>query len=457
MNIVIIGAGSIGCYLAEILSKEQFNITLIDNDEKALESVSESADVAVRQGECIDWQLLDELMEQSPDLLIAMSNIDQDNLVACAIAKNLGYPRTIARIRDNRFLNCTRLDFGRVFDTDYFVSPELLVANDIYKYMSSPGSLAVETFAHGAVQLRTIVVPHSWRKSNVLLRDLNLPAGMMIGLIRRQERVLSEEGVSVTKKIIFPHGGDYILPGDEVTVIGETDVVADVHFLFGSVQTMVKSVVIIGGSLTALNLAKILERRNVDVRIVEKDHDRCTLLTEQLSNATIIHGDGTNIDLLMSENIDKADMFIVCTSHDEINLMAALVGKEAGCDKIVIMLSDTRYISFVDKLGISYTVSPRVSAANRILSLIRIQTVSSMISLYEHQAEIVELHVSKDSKVVGIPISELGPQLPKDFLLAVIQNRGRIMVANGNRILSPGDTVIVVTNPKHINQLEKVF
>jgi len=459
MNIVIIGAGNIGQYLAEILSKEQFNVTLIDKDEEALQSISESIDVAVRYGEGTDWQLLDELLEFSPDLLIAASNDDQSNLVACAIAKNLGYPRTIARISDGRFLNSTRLDFGRIFDADYFVSPELLVANDIYKFMSSPGSLAVETFAHGAVQLRTIVVPRSWRKSDVRLCDLNLPEGMMIGLIRRKwvpDDEDEEQGV-VRKRVIFPHGSDCIYPGDEVTLIGETDVIADVHYLFGSSKTMVKSVVLVGGSLTAVNLAKVLRSRSVDVRIIEKDERRCSQLIEQLPTATVIHGDGTNMDLLMSENVAGADMVVACTARDEVNLMIAMVTKEAGCEDVVIMLSDMRYTSFVDRLGINHTASPRISAANRILSLIRIGTVSSMVSLYEHQAEIIELHVSKDSKVAGIPIAELGPQLPKDFLIAVIQNRGRIMVANGNRILSPGDTVIVVADPKHIDQLEKVF
>ena len=153
MNIVIVGAGTIGRYISVLLSKENHNVILVDVDEKKLEEASRQMDVAIKVGSGTDWQVLDQLLDSSPDLFVALTNDDQTNLVSCSIAKNLGYPRTIARIRDNRFLNRTRLDFGRIFDVDHSIGPELLVANEIYKYMISPGSLRVETFAHGAVQL----------------------------------------------------------------------------------------------------------------------------------------------------------------------------------------------------------------------------------------------------------------------------------------------------------------
>ena len=450
MHIVIIGAGAVGGYLAEILSKEQFNVILIDKDIRCLESLSQDVDVAIRHGNGTDWQLLDDLLELSPELLIAVTGSDEANLVACAVAKELGYVRTIARVRGRRYLSRSRLDFGRLFHADDLVGPEQLVADDMYKYMSSPGSLAVEHFAHGAVQLRTIVVPEKWRRGDVKLRDLKVPEGMMVGLLRRP----AADG---KKRVIFPHGNDSIHPGDEVTVIGETDVVSDVHYFFGSSQRVMESVVIVGGSLTALNLASILERKGVAVRIIEHSAERCRMLAERLTHAVVICDDGTSLDVLQTEKVDRADLVVACTEKDELNIMVALLAKEAGCPDALIMMSDTHYTPLVEKLGISHTVSPRISAANRILSLVREQTVTSMVSVYDHQAEIVELQVSSDSQLVGIPISELGPQLPKDFLIAVIQNRGRIMIANGNRILSPGDTVCVVTHPKHINDLERVF
>ena len=456
MNVVIVGAGGIGRHIASILSKEEHNVVLIDPDEKKLEKAAQYIDVATRKGSGTNWQLMDDLLELSPEFLIALTNNDETNLVSCTIAKHLGYPHTIARVNDNRFLNRSRLDFAHIFEVDYFICPELLVANDIIKYMISPGSLAVENFAHGSVQLRTLAIPDKWKKGDVPLKDLNLPQGMIVGLIHREVNGEGEEGKRF-KKVIFPHGLDCIRPGDEVTFIGETKAISELHHFVGWSQSTIKSVVIVGGTLTGLNLAKMLEQRDIDVRFIEKDYERCRVLAEQLPECTIMNHDGTDIDFLKAEKIGTAEVLVACTSSDEVNMVVGLLGKEVGCGDIVVTLSNTNYAPFAAQLGINHAVSPRISIADHILSQILSGTVTSLVSFYENQAEIMEINVSVDSKIVGIPLSELGPLLPSDFLIAMIQNRGRVMVANGNRIISPGDTVIVITSPKHIPELEKIF
>jgi trk system potassium uptake protein TrkA len=455
MNIVIIGAGNIGSYIARLLSREKHNVILVDKNAKRLQEASWVMDVAIKEGSGTDWQVLDNLLDLSPDLFVSLTDDDHANLVGCAIAKNLGYPRTIARIKDNHFLNRVRLDLGRIFDVDYFIGPELLVANEIFKNMISPGSLRVESFAHGAVQLRTIVIPQTWRRSEETLADLKLPPGIMVGLISREAKTDVPGGSN--REIIFPHGYDRILPGDEVTLIGETDDIANIHQYFGSPYEPIHSVVIMGGSQTAYNLAKILEQRNINVRIIEKNYERCCWLSEQLKHCTVINHDGTDLDFLLEEKVSQADVFVCCTRYDELNIMSSLLAREAGCENAIIQLSNTGYIPIVTRLGINHTASPRVIAANRLLALAFSGTVTSVVSLYENQAEILEINVSMRSKIAGIPISELGPLLPKDFLIACIQNRGRIMIAKGDRIISPGDTVIVVSHPRHINELEKIF
>lgn len=457
MNIVIVGAGELGRYIAMLLSKEEHNIIIIDKDPKQIESVTQNIDVAARLGSGTDWQLLDDLFELAPDLLIAVTDNDETNLVACAIAKQLGYPRTIARVQNTRYLNRTRLDFGRIFDVDYFVGPETLVANDILKYMMSPGSLLVENFAHGAVQLKTMEVPDKWRKVGHALNDLDLPAGIMIGLIEREtgEKV---GGITTGKReVIFPHGSDHLMARDEVTFIGETNAIAEIHHFFGISAKSVRTVVIVGGSLTAINLAKLLEPRDISVTIIERDYERCSVLAEALPHCIILNHDGTDIDFLRSEKVGNADIFVSCTNHDEVNLMAAMLAKEVGTPKAVAILKNPSYGAFAAQLGISHTVSPKISAANHILSQIFSGTVRSLVSLYDNQAEIIEVNVSMNSSIVGIPLNELGPLLPSNFLIAMIQNRGRIMIAHGNRIISAGDTVIIITSPDHVNELEKIF
>lgn len=455
INVIIAGAGSLGRHVASILSKSKHNVVLIDKDLKALQEASAMSDIAIRQGSATDWQLLDDLLEFSPDLFIALTGNDEVNLVACNIAKQLQYPRAVARIRNSRYLNRTRLDLGRVFDIDYFITPEMMIAYDILKYVISPGSVAIEHFANGALQMRTILIPKTWQGGGVPLRDFDLPGNIIVGLIRRKESETNDGNLK--DKIIFPHGDDVILPGDEVTFIGDTETVSELHSFFDIYQKENNSVAIMGGSLTAINLTKLLLEKNINVRIIDKSYERCRLLAERFPQATIMNHDATDLEFLRSENIGNVDLTVACSNSDEVNMMVALLAKEIGCQDIVIMLSNTSYTSIVDRIGIKHTVSPRISATNQILSLLFSGRINSLISLYENKAEIMEINVSLESKIVGIPLSDLGPFLPKDFLIVMIQNRGRIMIAHGNRILSPGDTVIVVTNPEHVPELEKIF
>lgn len=451
MNIVIIGAGGMGRHVASILSSERLNVILVDPDPKQLEVAGWTIDVATHQGSGTDWELMEDLLDLSPDALVALTDSDETNLVACALAKHLGYPKTIARIGDYRYLNQTRLDFGQIFTVDHFVGPELLSAHEILKYVASSGSLMVHNFAQGAVQMRTLAIPKKWKQSDVMLMNLNLPKEVIVGLIYRDKDSTGE------KEILFPHGRDVILAGDEVTFIGETEAIADLHRFFGIKQRHARSAVLVGGSTVGFNLARLLTLREVEVKLIEKDRERCMFLAEKLPDCTIIHHDGTDADFLRSEKIDDTDLFVACTSTDEVNLVSALLAKELGCEDVIAVMSNQSYHPVAAHFGINHVVSPRITAADQVLSQILSGTVTSLISFYENEAEVMEIRISSHSKVVGIPLTELGPLLPRDFLIAMIQNRGRIMVANGEKIISPGDTVVVITHPRHIADIKKIF
>lgn len=460
MNIVIVGAGNIGLHTAKVLSREENNVILIDKDSKKLELALRDMDIATHVGDATDWQILEDLTELRPELFLALTDDDEVNLTACAIAKNLGYLRTICAVSQVRYLNCSRIDFGRIFYVDHFISPDILTAEEIYKCIVAPASIMTESFAHGAVQMRTFVVPEKWRKNNRKLCEMNFPKGMMIGLISRRgkSKPKKSDGESEKKRFcIFPHGDDRILSGDEVTVIGERDVIVESHLLFGISQKQIKSVVVVGGSKIGFQLAKQLERREINIRLIDKNYEKCCQLADKLGSSTVLYHDATDFAFLQSEKVGRADVFIACTSNDEINLLVSLLAKESGAGHVITVISDTHYIPVLTNFGIMHAISPRISAVNRILSIIQRDKVASMVSLYENKAEIMEIKVSMDSKIAGIPIMELGPQLPKDFLIAIIQNRGRIMVANGNRILSPGDTVIAITNSRHLKALRQLF
>ncbi len=457
MTIVIIGAGDVGQYIASLLSKEEHNIILIDKDSKKLDEASRHLDIGTRHGSGADWQLLDDLLELSPQLLIALTEDDETNMVACSVAKHLGYPRTIARVRDNHFLNRMRLDFNLIFDVDYFIGPEVLVANEILKYMISPGSLHVESFAHGAVLLRTLTIPSRWNKQHIPLNELPLPTGVIIGLIRREKSPSEVRPGESNFSIIFPHGDTCIFPHDEVTFIGETAAISTIHHFFGIASKSVSSVVIVGGTRTTINLVRLLEYKSIEVRIIESDYDKCVKIANLLPNSTVIHHDPTDLDFLKAEKVDATELFVACTERDDTNLLAAMLAQEAGCQNTLIVLNNTSYTPLLTHLGINYAVSPRLTAANHILAQLYAGAITSLVSLYDNQAEIVEIDVSMDAKVTGIPLTELGHILPRDFLIAMIQNRGRILIAHGNRIISPGDTVIAITSPRHVPELHQIF
>ena len=454
MNIVILGAGDIGTYLAQTLSKEEHNVIVIDRDPKPLEKLSRTADVATKIGSGTDWQLLEELLEQSPHLFLALSSSDETNLIACSIAKNLGYPKTVARVHHPSFLHRSRLDFARLFFVDHFIGTEMILSHDIFKCITNPGNVAVENFAHGAVQMRSIILPENSPLGHKPLSDLKLPENLLIGLIRRKP-AFGEEMTS--EKIIFPRGQDFLLPGDEVTIIGETKVMSHLHSLFGTPSKEIRSVIVVGGTPVAMQVCHVLDEEGIHVRLIEPDEERCKFLAEHLPRTTILNQDPTDSSFLSAEKVHLADAFVACTSSNEKNILSAALAKQAGCSEVIAQVSDESYVPLLRRLGIFFTVSEKVSVANRIHAIMQEESVISVASLYHNQAKIMEIKVSSDSEIVGIPIADLGRYLPDDFLIALIENRGRIMIAKGSNILAPGDTVIVICHPKHVAELQKVF
>ncbi|NGX62234.1 MAG: Trk system potassium uptake protein TrkA [Chlamydiae bacterium] len=459
MNIVIIGAGDIGIHLATIFSQLDYGIVLIDIDAHKLEQATRDLDVGVRLGSGNDWELLEEILEIRPDLLIALTDDDENNLVACTIAKNLGYPQTIARIRSDHYFKQSRLHFDRLFAVDYLIGPEKLTADAILNMILYPGSIMTENFAHGSIQMRTVKVPPSWRREEIPLKQrekLNLSSDMMVGLINRP---LYAKGkvAPYQETLIFPHGEDTLHPKDEVTFVGETEAISQLHKFFGVPMKIPESALIVGGSLIGINLARKLIDHGIRVRIVEKDFGKCQFLSEKLPQCTVIHRDGTDYRFLQAEKVDEVGVFVACARSDEVNFLAGSIAQDLGCEEIIISLSNTDYLPLLEKQGINHAASPRIYAANKILSIAREKTIASMVSMYNNQAEVMEVKVSSGSKMAGIPIRLLGPQLPKDFLIVAIQSRGRVFVADGDRVLSPGDTVVVISSPKHVDEIRELF
>lgn len=452
MNIVIIGAGSIGTYLATVLSKENHNVIVLDTDPKKLEALSQNADAAARLGSGTDWKLLQELLDESPHLFCALTSDDETNLVACSIAKTLGYPKTVARIHNNSYLSRKKIDFSSLFLVDHFIGTELIVAHDIFKSILNPGSLAVENFVHGAVQMRTIVISEKWQHTRKKLKDLKLPENLLIGLIRRPSKDHPEN-----KVLLFPKGDDVLLPHDEATLIGDAKVMQELKASFGIGPKKIKSVILAGSSPVCICLIQILQEHDIHVKIIEKEEKRCRMLANEFPTATILHHQETDLPFFLLENVQEADAFVACGSSNETNILAAALARQAGCSEVIALVSEESYAPLLRDLGILQILSERVSIANRILSIVHEDNVTSIASLFDNKANILEIKVSKDSGVVGTALSDLRTKLPDDFLIALIENKGKVKVAKGNHALSPGDTAIVICSPERTHELQTIF
>lgn len=456
MYIIIFGVNNLSSHIASILSKEGHGVFLVDSDQAKLDRVSSELDVSIVPELENPWVILEQLTPMKPDAILSLTDNDEQNLAICKIAKNLNYPTTVALIHNENYINATNLNFNEIFSVDYFVCPSLLTSQEIFKNIVTTRSSGAENFAHGAINMHTFTIPEHWQQSGKKVMDIPFPKGLMLGLIRRPPPQ-SEARQSLEKEVIFPHGKDTLNPNDEVTFIGKPDAINVLHGLFGLAQQPIKTVVLIGGSKVSIHLAHILAKRKINTILVEKQENKSKWLATILPDTTVMHQDGCNYQFLKMEQIGKADVFVSCTYHDEVNVLACSLAKRLGCNKTIACIGDTHISAILDQVHIDHYVSPRESMANRILSIIQKHKILSVASLYENKAKVLELKVSQDSPLAGIPIFELGIYLPNDFLIAAIQNRGRIMIADGNKILCPGDTVIVITHPKHYSSLQKLF
>lgn len=449
MNVVILGATRVGVYVASRLSEEGHDVVVVDSDAQRLERLSRETDVATLHTHPPSWRAFPELLDSHPLLLFAATDSDDENVAACAIGKNLGFPKTIALVKQREYLAHPRLDIGRLFYTDHFLSADLFAAQDLHKLLLHTHDIAADYFAHGAIQMRTLAIPERWDLGGTPIRDLALPDDLIVGLIRRK--------VAGGEEIIFPHGEDHLLPGDEVTVIGESRAMHRVGDLFHLAEHPLRSVVIVGGSTVAYHLAHLLAQQGVDVRIIESDPLRCERLAERLPHATLINRDGRDLRCLQGERIAEADAIVACSDTEETNLLVAGLARELNCQRVIALVSNPQLSPLLEHLQVVPALSAQVHVANRVLSILHEEALLSVTSICNDHAKIVEIKISPHSRLIGFPLVDLKSHFPRDLLIAAIENQGRVMIGRGNRILSPNDTAIVVTASRHLPQLPELF
>ena len=431
MNVVIIGAGKLGYTLAQLLSDEQADVFVVDKDKNQLTAVAENLDVKTINKNGANPMIMDDPDINKADFFIAVTNSDEVNIVACILAKKYGIKHAVARIRDMQFVDTKKDYIKENFDIDFTVNPELIAADEIYRILTVPAALNVDDFAEGKIRLFEAKIQKKNSLANIPLKDLTLPEGVLAGLIYREQ------------KMIIPHGNDSFQVHDDAYFIGFPKSIEKLseNFVRQDARKL-ERVLIIGAGRIAKTLAIHLKNAGVSLKIIEKNYERCVEIATILNNESIvIHGDGTNVDLLTEEGIGGADVIVCLTEDDILNLMIALLAKKLGVKKTVVRVYRTEYVDLIEKSGVDIVISARLLSASKILAFVRRGEVSRVSILEGAKAEAVEVIVQKGSKVAGKKLMDV--RLPKSCLVCACVRKNEATIPNGQTVLMPDDRVIL--------------
>lgn len=444
LKVMVVGAGKLGYRLAELMDKGGVDVTLVDVNFETLERINDHLDVLTVVGNGIQIAALKELDIQTYDLLIATTDSDETNTLICSLAKKLKCKKTIARIRNPEFSE--QLDFVKnEMGIDHIINPDLTTAIEIERYLLKSYNFYSGDFAKGKVSMADFNIGHIDGFIGKKIMDLEGLEGLLITAISRNGG------------LIIPDGSTELLEHDMIHVIGKSKNIKNLgerlKVNVGRRQT--KKIMILGGGKIGYYLAQRLEKSNVNIVIVEKDKERCQYLAERLHNTMIIHGDGTDIDLLEEEDLKSMDAFVGSTGFDEQNLLMALVAKQLGVNKTIAKISRPNYIGIIDKLDIDVALNPVDITASDILKIVRGGKVVSVSLLLGGEGEVTEVIATEGSPIVGKPLSEL--DLPKGVIIGAVLHKGHVIIPDGSTVIHKNDRMVIFTLSSDIAMLKKML
>lgn len=450
MKIIILGANQVGSTLAETLANEANDITVVDSDAERLRDLKDHIDVGTITGHPCLPDVLEKAGGQDADMIIAVTESDEINMVACRVAYSLFQtPKKICRIRSSSYLVTDKL-FGKLgIAVDVVISPELIVSNAISRLIDLPGSLQVLDFADGKVQLVAVkayyggpLVGHEIR----LLRQHMPSVDTRVAAIFRKDRP------------IIPEGSTVIEADDEVFFVAAQENIRACMSELRRLDKPYKRIMIAGGGNIGMRLAEDIEQR-YQVKIIESNPERCVYLSENLTESIILNGEASEQDLLIEENIEDTDVFIALTNDDEANIMSSLLAKRLGAKKVMALINNPAYVDLVQGGEIDIAISPQQATIGSLLTHVRRGDVVNVHSLRRGAAEAMEAIAHGDqasSKVVGRALQDI--DLPEGTTIGAIVRNDEVLIAHDNIVVEPDDHVILfLVDRKRIQDVERLF
>jgi trk system potassium uptake protein len=446
VHIIVVGGGGVGYEVARNLSEKNQDVVVIEKNELKARRFSESLDVMVIVDNGANAAVLEQAGIKNAGMLIAVTHVDEVNIIACMLAKQYDVPITVCRIRNSGYSDEASVLTPRQLGIDIVINPERVAAMEISKMLHFPDASEVEYFNRGKVMMLGVVVDSEAGITGVPLSKLPLgPDCIVVG-------ISGQDG-----KFVIPGGNDVIQSGDKIYLLGDTRALKDISSLLHHEQTRVSQVTILGGGMIAYQLARLLEesKQPFSVKLIEKDESRCEGLCMELSKTLVLQGDTNEIAMLKEEDTDKADAVIAATGDDRSNIVGALLARQFGVKKIICEVMKPQYVPVYNTLGIDSLINPRLMAAAQIIRLTRREDVVSLSILQDEKAEVFEIILPEKAKVTGRKISEAG--LPRGMLIGSVVRNGDVIVPNGNTVLMPHDHLVIFAVPKISAKLDRFF
>lgn len=445
MRIIIVGAGEVGFHIAQKLSEENQDVFLIDKDQEKVRRITENLDVQVILGSGTSPDTLRNSGIEDAQMLVAATDSDEVNLIACLLARHLNpYIVKLARVRNPEYLKEKDLFGQDLLSVEQIINPESVMVETIRDLMMVPGASDVIDFVDGRVKLVGVTVkPDSPFVGRQLLSFKGMEGKLLLGAIVRGEQV------------IIPHGEDTLEANDMVYVVVRSDELPAVFRKLDIKDEGLRRVIIVGAGETGTALATFFDKTKINVKIIEKDNQRCTSLAQTLERVIVINGDGSDKTLLQEENISDCDFMVAVTGDEDSNVLMSILAKGLGAKKTITRISKLSYIPLVSALGIDTVVSPRLSAIRAILQHIRKGKIISVAPLKGEHAEAIEAEALESSDLVNLPLSKV--KFPKGSLVGAIVRNDEIIIPLGDSVIKPKDRLIIFTLQKEVPKLEKLL
>lgn len=445
MEIIIIGAGDIGYQLAKRLSVEKYNISLIESDGSLVEYAADSLDAFVIEGSGSSLEKLKEAGVENCDVMAALTDNDEVNILACKIAKKFGCETTIARVRNPEFLNNQHILSNDDFGVDFFIQPEKETAEAIVRLIKQSNATDIIEFDDGKIKLLGLRLDRYATVLNTKLKDLGQNLGnppiTVVAIKRRQFTII-------------PKGDDIFRPGDQIFMVCSPDYQDKALELLGKKGNKIEDILMIGGGMTATFIAEAIEN-DINLKIIEKDQKKAEALAKRLKRSLVINGDGSDLDLLTQESLAEMDEFVAITGDDETNIITSLVAHHLEVDRTITLVKKSEYLPLTPALSMDAVVSKQQITVNAIQKLIRRKQIAMFAELPGVDAEIVEFIASDDSKIVKKPIKD--QKFPKGIIIGAVLRNNEMIIPKGDVHVQPDDKVIVFSKPEVFEDIEKYF